>query len=132
MCFKKWRHFFVCYILVIFMNGKLLNCFQKHDNKSISFAVVVSDSLLLTCSSLNVNGNYWIYEKSVINLGTFIIGSRFEKKMEVFENASLLISSVSLSDEGMYYCENNLTILDVHLLYVCGRYSHGYSKNFHY
>lgn len=120
MCPKYCMNLLLCFLFRIFGNEGADSSIHNFDNGSnVSHYVFLLDKVQFTCPFATIYHIYsWTHGKSVINLGMYIIGHRFKNNIEVFENSSILIKSVSLSDEGFYSCRNNSTILAVHSLTV--------------
>lgn len=123
MFIYKWMHFcvFRYFILVTFIKFMHSIAYPDDENSSI-YKVRLSAAVTFHCEGGGKLAYYWKQEENILNVGTRIIDHRFTDKFTVFENFSVLINPVSLSDEGRYQCcHNTNTTVVAYLLFVTGQ-----------
>lgn len=112
-----------CSIIVTIFSSEEKHSFMRCNNCTSFFhSVMISRSVVLTCSDVAEVPNDWFYNKVILNVFTHIIRARFQESLFVFDNFSLSIHNVSYFHEGVYRCCNNDSVLVEHTLHVIGSY----------
>lgn len=87
-----------------------LCCYPLESDRStylIRVTVPLHQSVLLECSGVYMQGRKWEFEDNILYSGRFYFGKIPGESFKLYDNYSLLISSMSFHHEGRYTCKQN-------------------------
>lgn len=78
--------------------------------------------VLFPCDDATEIDKYWKRGDTLLTIWTHIIDTQISQRFELFDNFSLSIEPVLISDEGEYSCGTNTTTVVAYKLHINGTY----------
>lgn len=81
----------------------------------------LKDSLQLSCNGEQVQNNKWLYGSNVLCFNRACLSEKYGWNIKLFDNYSLFLDPVLLSDEGVYTCYHDGYVVAEHYVKVTGQ-----------
>lgn len=111
----------VCKVFCIVI-GVLLSfsCLHHGNTLFVKLTTSLNGSLQLSCNGEHVQNNKWLYENTVLCFNRACLSEKYGRNIQLLGNYSLFLDPVLLSDEGVYTCYHDGSVVAEHHVKVTG------------